>query len=190
MNFTGTTGTLANLNGSVTYRIQVAVVVTIDGQEVTGDRSDANEMTTSEGGEQVCPGVCMYQHVIILVPTAPRNLMYTPPDVIGNMFDITLTWNRPDPPHGVIIWYYVSDIIKLLSLMMFLMSQVFYIRIGTDSQNYTLQTTDRDSSINSSHTWIGLIRGQYQFSVVAFNSKGPGDIDSVKVSTVPSKLII
>ena len=67
---------------------------------------------------------------------------------------------------------------------------MFYIRIGTDSQNYTLQTADIDSSINSSHTWIGLTRDQYQFSVVAFTSKGPGDIDSVKVSTVPSKLII
>ena len=60
LNFTGTTGTLTNLNGSVTYMIQVAVVVTIDGQEVIGDRSDATEMTTSEGGEQVCAGVCMY----------------------------------------------------------------------------------------------------------------------------------
>ena len=103
MNFTGTIGTLTNLNGSVTYMIQVVVVVTTDGQEVTGDRSDATEMTTSEGGEQVCAGVCMYQHVIILVPTAPHNLIHTLPDVTGNMFDIMLTWNRPDPPNGVII---------------------------------------------------------------------------------------
>ena len=51
MNFTETTGTLTNLNGSVTYRIQMAVVVTSNGQEVTGDRSDTTEMTTSEGGE-------------------------------------------------------------------------------------------------------------------------------------------
>ena len=65
-----------------------------------------------------------------------------------------------------------------------------YIRIGTDTQNYTLQTVDLDSSIDSSLTLIGLTRGQYQFSVVAFTSEGPGDIDSVKVSTVPSKLII
>ena len=51
MNFNGTTGTLTNLNGSVTYRIQMAVVVTINEQEVTGDRSDATEMTTSEGSK-------------------------------------------------------------------------------------------------------------------------------------------
>ena len=52
MNFTGTTGTLTNLNGSVTYSIQMAVVATFNGQEVTGERSAAIEMTTSEGGEE------------------------------------------------------------------------------------------------------------------------------------------
>ena len=53
MNFTGTTGTLTNLLGAVTYKIQVAVTGTFNGQEVTGDRSDAIEMTTLEGSEQV-----------------------------------------------------------------------------------------------------------------------------------------
>ena len=51
MNFTGTTGTLTNLYGAVTYRIQVAVVGIIDRLEVTGDRSDATETTTLEGCE-------------------------------------------------------------------------------------------------------------------------------------------
>ena len=69
-----------------------------------------------------------------------------------------------------------------------LLSQVSY--ISTNSQNYTLQTVDIDSSVNSSYTWIGLIQGQYQFSVVAFTSKGPGEDDSVNVITVNSKLII
>ena len=53
MNFTGTTGTLTNLYGAVTYSIQVAVVGTFNGQEVIGDRSDAIEMTTLEGSEQI-----------------------------------------------------------------------------------------------------------------------------------------
>ena len=65
-----------------------------------------------------------------------------------------------------------------------------YIRLGTDTQDYAIQTTDIDCSIDSSFTWFGLTRGLYQFSVVAFTSKGPGDINSVNVSTVPSKLII
>ena len=108
MSFTGTNGTLTNLNGAVTYRIQMAVVVTINGLEVTGDRSDAIEMTTLEGGEQIFAGVCMYQPVIILVPTAPRNLTHVPIELTGNMFNITLTWSRPDPPHGLIIQYNVS----------------------------------------------------------------------------------
>ena len=51
MNFTETTGTLTNLYGAVTYRIQVVVVATLNGQVITGDRSTAIEMTTLEGGE-------------------------------------------------------------------------------------------------------------------------------------------
>ena len=51
MNFTGTTGTLTNLYGAVTYRIQVVAVVILNEQELIGDRSNAIEMTTSEGGE-------------------------------------------------------------------------------------------------------------------------------------------
>ena len=52
MNFTtGTAGTLTNLNGSVTYMIQVAAVVMLNGQVVTGDRSTIIDMTTQEGSE-------------------------------------------------------------------------------------------------------------------------------------------
>ena len=35
--YTGTIGTLTNLYGAVTYRIQVTVVTTFDGQEIIGD---------------------------------------------------------------------------------------------------------------------------------------------------------
>ena len=59
MNFTETTGTLTNLYGAVTYRIQVVIVGTFNGAEVIGDHSDAIEMTTSEGGEQFCAGKCI-----------------------------------------------------------------------------------------------------------------------------------
>ena len=52
MDFTGTTGTLTNLNGAVTYRIQVAAVTTLNDDEVIGDRSAAIEMATLEGGKQ------------------------------------------------------------------------------------------------------------------------------------------
>ena len=50
-NFTGTTGTLMGLNGSVTYTIQVAAVVMLNGQVVTGDRSNATEVTTEVGSK-------------------------------------------------------------------------------------------------------------------------------------------
>ena len=58
MNFTGTTGTLTNLYGAVTYRIQVAAVSTFNGQYITGDRSPATEITTLEGSEQI--RICTY----------------------------------------------------------------------------------------------------------------------------------
>ena len=51
IDFTGTTGTLTNLIGSVTYRIQVAAVVVLNRQVVTGDRSTATVITTQEGSE-------------------------------------------------------------------------------------------------------------------------------------------
>ena len=43
------------------------------------------------------------------MPTPPRDLEYSDPATFGNMFNITLTWNRPDPPNGLIIQYNVSD---------------------------------------------------------------------------------
>ena len=51
VNFTGTTGNLTGLYGAVTYRIQVAVVGILNGQEITGDRSAVIEITTVEGCE-------------------------------------------------------------------------------------------------------------------------------------------
>lgn len=54
MSFTGTTGTLSGLYGAVTYRIQVAVVGILNGQEITGDRSDTVQVTTLEDSKQMC----------------------------------------------------------------------------------------------------------------------------------------
>ena len=112
MNFTDTTGTLTDLYGAVTYRIQVAAVATFNGRVLNGDRSDAIEITTFEGGEQICTCTCKYNSSIFLnflsytVPTAPRNLNYL------NLTNssVTLTWSRPDPPHGIITQYNVSNI--------------------------------------------------------------------------------
>ena len=59
MNFTGTTGTLTDLYGAVTYRIQMAVVATLNGQEIIGDRSDAVQVTTLEGGRNLYFYICI-----------------------------------------------------------------------------------------------------------------------------------
>ena len=53
MNFTGSNGTLSNLHGAVTYRIQVAAVTKFNGQDIIGDRSSAINMTTLVGSKQV-----------------------------------------------------------------------------------------------------------------------------------------
>ena len=117
MNFTGTTGTLTNLYGAVTYRIQVAVVTTFNGQEVIGDRSTATEMTTLEGGEKINIYVNISLHLkniiinLITVPTAPHNFnSYISTTTTGITLSVILTWGRPDPPNGLITQYNVSDI--------------------------------------------------------------------------------
>jgi len=52
INFTTTTGTLTNLNGSVTYRIKVLAVAAYNGiiMKFIGNQSVAVMATTSEGG--------------------------------------------------------------------------------------------------------------------------------------------
>ena len=51
MNFTESPGTLTNLNGSVTYRIQVAAVACALNQKLTGNRSIAIMVNTSVGSK-------------------------------------------------------------------------------------------------------------------------------------------
>ena len=41
------------------------------------------------------------------------------------------------------------------------------------------------SSVNSSYTLSSIPRGRYQFSVVAFTSRGPGEAASFALSTLP-----
>ena len=71
MNFTGTTGTLTGLYGAVTYRIQVAVVGILNGQEITCDRSDAVQATTLENGKQtsytLLVYICIYYFIICII---------------------------------------------------------------------------------------------------------------------------
>ena len=111
MNFNEASGTLIDLNGAVTYRIQVAVVTVFNDDEVIGDRSAAIERTTLEGGKQILLLHNYYVSIIChIVPTAPRNLKYTNSNVSNEMFNVTLTWSRPDPPNGFITHYNVSNI--------------------------------------------------------------------------------
>ena len=52
--------------------------------------------------------------------------------------------------------------------------------------NSSILQTDINSSIDSSYAWSNLIRGRYQFSVVAFTRKGPGDAVRFMLSILPA----
>ena len=62
-----------------------------------------------------------------------------------------------------------------------------YIATSTQHEmfyNFTiLQVDNTCSSIESSYTWSNLIQGEYQFSVVPFTSKGPGEAANLTLST-------
>ena len=74
--------------------------------------------------------------------------------------------------------------------------QVSYITTNSQHEVFydhtILQVDNTCSSIELSYTWNNLIQGEYQFSVVAFTSKGPGEAASLILSTLPSdgKLIL
>ena len=61
-----------------------------------------------------------------------------------------------------------------------------YIATNTQREifhNYTiLQVDNTCSSIELSYTWSNLIQGEYQFSVVAFTSEGPGTAANLTLS--------
>ena len=54
MDFTGTSATLTNHNGSLTYRIEVSVNALYNVLERVGNRSNAIMITTLEGGTIIC----------------------------------------------------------------------------------------------------------------------------------------
>ena len=64
-----------------------------------------------------------------------------------------------------------------------LQSETFY--------NYSIQQVDSShGSDESSYTWSNLIQGRYQFIVVAFTSKGPGEASILMLPSLPSKLMV
>ena len=42
------------------------------------------------------------------MPTAPHDLDHMEPVISRGMFNVTLTWRRPNPPNGIITQYNVS----------------------------------------------------------------------------------
>ena len=63
LDFTTTTGVVTNLNGSVTYRIQVSAVASYNGLELIGDRSNAVMVTTAEGGTHIVAVATLFRNL-------------------------------------------------------------------------------------------------------------------------------
>ena len=65
-----------------------------------------------------------------------------------------------------------------------------YIATNTQHEilhNYTILQVDNTCSSNElSYTWSNLVPGEYQFSVVAFTSRGPGEAANTMLSTLPN----
>ena len=109
MDFTGTSGTLTNLNGSVTYRIQVSAVAL---NNIVGDRSDEKVIITNQRSEFCIKkfSVCLLMThktllILIIAPTEPCDIVATG----VTQSSISLSWQRPDPPNGLITNYTVSS---------------------------------------------------------------------------------
>ncbi|XP_065904489.1 receptor-type tyrosine-protein phosphatase dep-1-like [Dysidea avara] len=159
MDFTGTSGTLTNLNGSVTYRIQVSAVALYNGNELLGSRSTPEMITTSEG-----------------TPTEPRDIVVT--DV--TQLSISLTWQRPDPPNGLItsftvsynamVTYYNQDTGQMETFVFYNFTSV---ELSDDNISVSLNFTDLRSGT------------EYQFTIVANTNVGPGPEVMISVSTLP-----
>ena len=64
--------------------------------------------------------------------------------------------------------------------------------IATNSQheifynNTIIQVNNTCSSIESSYTWSNLVQGEYQFSVIAYTNKGPGEPANLTLSILPN----
>lgn len=108
MNFTRPPGTLTNLNGSVTYSIQVAAVACALNEKLIGNLSMPIMVNTSVGSKLLhtqklnVSYVCMH-YIWYTAPTLPRELNH------GKLTknSIFIMWQRPEPPNGLIQMYNV-----------------------------------------------------------------------------------
>ena len=57
-------------------------------------------------------------------------------------------------------------------------------------QSFVILPANISSSTESFYRWLDLIRGSYQFSVVASTNNGSGDVADVMLSTLSGELII
>ncbi|XP_065905772.1 receptor-type tyrosine-protein phosphatase F-like isoform X3 [Dysidea avara] len=156
MDFPGTSGTLTNLNGSVTYRIQVSAIAL---NNIVGDRSDETVILTNQR-----------------TPTEPRDIIST--NVTQS--SIFLTWQRPDPPNGLIANYTVSYIAMV----------TYFNQTNGEMDIFTINNSTSvladDNNISSSLNFTNLRHStEYQFTIVAYTNVGPGPEAMISVSTLP-----
>ena len=124
-NFTGTTGTLTNLYGAVTYRIQVAAVSTFNGQNITGDRSTAIEMSTLEGSESICTCVYLYCYFLKLI-----SLQYLLIPVIFIILILTLVLHQELHYFGADLIHQMDSSLSTMSVILLIVTIFNFIVIG------------------------------------------------------------
>ena len=94
--------------------------------------------------------------------SAPGPVVITP---FPSLFKITITWDPPERPNGIIIAYEVS-----------------YWPTGSSVPFISVNTTDLDTSFSTpSNLELG---SEFIFFVTAYTRVGPGDTTSVRVSTL------
>lgn len=80
-------------------------------------------------------------------------------------FNITITWDPPERPNGIIIAYEVS-----------------YMPVDASKPLTTVNTTNRDTSFSTPNNLE--FGSEFTFSVTAYTQVGPGNTTSVTVSTL------
>jgi len=111
-------------------------------------------------------------------PTVPRNFIST--DVTTS--SISVSWEEPDPPNGVIINYIVSD----LFVVNLFYSFIFQVSIALTAEMSNRNMANISATDDTAFTFTDLILfSDYQLNVVAYTRVGSGPGANLIVKTLP-----
>jgi len=112
-------------------------------------------------------------------PTAPRNFIST--EITTR--SISVSWDTPDPPNGVIINYIVSDFFLLINSFY---SSYFQVSIALTAEMTNRNMTNISATDDTTFTFTDLMLfSGYQLNIMAFTRVGQGSVASLTVMTLP-----